>query len=100
MNRTGRDDDLDDLVDGARQFIIDHDMIGDRSTNRLLVNGLAESVSDLVIGVSPFAQPSFLLLARRRKNEDQKRFGLDSTHLLGAVDLNLEQHILAVRRLG
>src|SRR3954447_3611681 len=91
-------DDGDELVDRALQVVVHHDVVGDGLADGLFVLGLAQPLDDLVLGVTTAPQAPLLLLTRRRHHEDQQRLGMAVAHLLGAVDLDLEHHVLAGRR--
>ncbi len=66
--------------------------------DRFLRLGLAQAIGDLVLPVAALAQPTFLLRARRREDEDQDGVGSLGLDLLGAVDLDLEDDIAALDR--
>ena len=91
-------DDRQHLVDVSVEVVVDHDVVGDRQPDRLLVLGLAQAGEHLVVGVAAPAQPALLLVAGRREHEDQQRVGVLRLDLLGAVDLDLEHDVGARRR--
>ena len=61
--------------------------------DRLFVLGLAQPGEHLVARVAAAAEPTLLLLARRREHEDQDRLRVLLLDLLGAVELDLEHDV-------
>ncbi|CAB5011044.1 unannotated protein [freshwater metagenome] len=55
-------DDLHHLADSALQIVVDDHMVGDRHSNRFLVERLLQALANLVLGVAAATQPAFLLL--------------------------------------
>src|SRR6478735_7917647 len=89
----GRFDDRQHLVDGRVEIVVDHHPVGEFTPDRLFHLGLLQARQHLVVGVATPTQPSFLFVARRREHEDQQGVGIQALHLLGTVDLDLEDDV-------
>src|SRR5690606_34748161 len=86
-------DDRQHLVDRAFEVVVHDQVVGFVAPDPLLDLRLAESGLDLVAGVAPTAQPTFLLLAARWEDENQHRLRVLELHLLGTVELDLEHDV-------
>jgi hypothetical protein len=98
--RAGLVDDAEHLGDGVVEAVVHDDVVGELKTDRFLGLGLVQAGVDSVLMVAAFTQPSLLLGARRRQDEDQDGILLQSFDLLGTVDLDLQDDVGAGSRLG
>src|ERR1035438_1756803 len=85
----------EDFARGALEVVVDNDVGGQIMAFGQLVGRTGESFRDVLVAVAARAQS--LLESHHRGRQDQKdhRFGVLTANLLGALDLDFEQHVLA-----
>src|SRR5207249_4687690 len=82
-------------VGGALDIVVGDDVVVLRSVGHLALGDLAPGGAVLRRIAAPLLLPPDQLLLRGRDDEDQDRVGHQATHLVRALDVDLQHHVAA-----